>query len=199
VTIEPRLPGCAAMAAAVALCAALSSLGPARARAAPQGLATPAPQGAYSGRAAAQVGSVRRPDVSAHLHFLEPASGQSARIGELPMRVAPVTAGGRVVEVLLAWNSDPRGVVSIDTCRIALDQLVSGVRLPASATKGHTGRFTIQARIVEPFQGGQSAPVDVTLAAADGAEARSFHRAPTYEDLRNRPRPEPVGDFDCIH
>jgi hypothetical protein len=182
--------------AAATLCAAFAGPGPG-AQAGPEGL-TRAPHAAYSGRAAEQAATVRRPDASAHLHFLEPASGQGAPIGELVMRVAPVTAGGRTAEVLLAWNSDPRGFVSIDTCRIALDQLVSGVRLPARATKGHTGRFTMQARIVEPFQGSLSAPVDVVLTAADGAEARSFRRAPTYEDLRNRPRPDPVGDFACL-
>ena len=185
--------------AAAALCLALWAVGPSGARAGPDSVAMPLRQGAYPSRSADQARTWKHAEPPVHLHFLEPSQGAAARIGDLRMKVAPPAAGGRTVEVLLAWNSDPRGVIPVETCRIPLDQLVSGVLLPASATQGHLGSFTIQARVVEPYQGPSSAPVDVTLRAADGADGRALRRAPTYEELPSRPRADPVGDFACIH
>ncbi len=128
----------------------------------------------------ARVGADRR------LRFIEPVAGARSPIGSLRLRVAPPSASGGVVEMLLAWNSDPRGVTPVETCRIPLDQLVSGVILPASATGGRTGSFTIQGRVVEPFQGELSPPVDVVL----------FSAAPTDNVLAKRRWP--AGSFQCV-
>ena len=125
------------------------------------------------------------PGTDDRLHFIEPASQSRALIGWLRMRVAPPAAGGRTVEVLLAWNSDPRGVTPVATCRAPLDELVAGVAPPASATTGHTGSFTIQARVVEPYLGALSAPVDVTL-------------LPKSDDRITVRRRSPDGDFKCM-
>ncbi len=90
--------------------------------------------------------------------------------------------------MLLAWNSDPRGVTPVETCRVRLEQLVSGVILPSSATGGRIGSFTIQARVVEPFQGDLSAPVDVVLLAA----------VPYDSGFARRRWPGESGSFQCV-
>jgi hypothetical protein len=75
------------------------------------------------------------------------------------------------------------------SCRIPLEQLVAGVRLPASATQGRLGRFTLQARVIQPYDGAWSAPVDVVL--SDWGASR--------DDSYRQRRPDPVGDFECAN
>lgn len=119
------------------------------------------------------------------LHFVAPSPGETATPGGLSLRVAP--SSGRTAEILIAWNSDPRGVTPVWTCRIALDQLISGVRLPASATQGRLGRFTLQARVIQPDGGPWSAPVDVAIADS----SRDYPA--------RRQQSDPVGDFECAN
>jgi hypothetical protein len=179
------------------LCLALPGLGAVAAEVSPVALALQAPRPVFSQRSRAPVEIPDRSHGSDRLHFLQPQNGAVARIGDLRLLVAPVPAGGRTVEVLLAWNSDPRGVVPVETCRVPLDQLVAGVRLPATATRGRTGRFTIQARVIAPDQGAISAPVDVTLVTAE-AFNRTIRSPRTYDERSRDSRPSPVGDFSCI-
>jgi hypothetical protein len=144
---------------------------------------------------------VKRPQQTGRLHFLQPAIGATLAASDLRLQVAPTADGGQTVEVLIAWNSDPSGVTPVETCQVPLERLVSGVMVPASAIRGRTGRFTIQARIVAPEPGPWSAPTDITLAATRPYDNRPLARPPTGDDLPVRSLRRGGGGpgLTCIH
>jgi hypothetical protein len=139
-----------------------------------------------------------RPPAPGRLRILEPSLGQDLQPGELRLRVTAPDGGGRTAEVLAAWNSDPSGVTPIVSCRVPLEQLVDGVRAPPEMTRGRLGGFTFQARVVEPYEGPLSAPVDVRIVKSPSS-AGPGHLAPPVRPGRimARPAPAPVGNFAC--
>jgi len=164
---------------------------------APQAVAQLQRAGPLGGRAP-DAATLARSSSSGHLRILEPAVGQELRPGELRLRVAQPPAGGRTAEILVSWNSDPSGVTPVESCQVPLQQLVAGVLAPPQITRGREGRFTIQARVIEPYQGALSAPVGIRIGAGPSHPSQGLLRTPDREPgVMRRPTAAQVGDFAC--
>jgi len=103
-----------------------------------------------------------------------------------------------MAEVLVAWNSAPSGATPVESCRVPLEQLLAGVMASPQVTRGREGRFTIQVRVIEPYQGPLSAPVDIRIASRRPAVREGLLAAPPRDaGILTRRAPTQVGDFAC--
>jgi hypothetical protein len=111
-------------------------------------------------RPSSRVGNLGRFLEPAPPVLLEPPVNAHVPIGELHARIDTPVGGGTMVEFALS-----RGEESVPW-RVKMAAAVAGIVLPAELTNGQPGKWRLTARVVEPFDGPVSAPVEIELTDA---------------------------------